>query len=174
MNDRLEDFVRDHRDEFDMLEPDLELWQGVEKKMKRGRKHTFRYYLSRTAAVAAIFVLSLFAQKYIFKHDVTKNIPELAEAEHYYSGLINAKLEEVKPFLSEFPDIKTELDNDLGELDSVYSSLRNDLKDNVANQEVIEAMIENYRLRIDILEEMLQFLGKNDEDNTDHDNSLDV
>ena len=66
--------------------------------------------------------------------------------------------------LTEFPEIKAELDSDLFELDSVYKSLRKDLNDNVANQEVIEAMIENYRIRIDILEEMMFFLGKQNKD----------
>ena len=44
------------------------------------------------------------------------------------------------------------------ELDSVYISLKSDLKDNIANHEVIEAMIQNYRLRISILEESYNFV----------------
>ena len=40
--------------------------------------------------------------------------------------------------------------------------MKADLKDNVANQEVIEAIIENYRLRIAILEELLTELKPED------------
>jgi 3-hydroxyacyl-CoA dehydrogenase len=50
----------------------------------------------------------------------------------------------------------------MSELDSLYSALKADLKDNVANQEVIEAIIENYRLRIAILEELLAELKPQD------------
>lgn len=171
MNDRLEDFVRDHRNDFDCIEPDVDLWQGIQNKMEGKRKHRIGFYASRVAAVAAIFIVSFIVQRFVFnEHNTTKNIPELVEAENYYTGLISAKLEEVKPMLTEFPEIKSELDSDLSELDKVYSSLREDLKDNVANQEVVEAMIENYRLRIDILEEMLHFLDRQNSDKNNHNN----
>lgn len=172
MEDRLEKFVMEHRDEFDVLEPTDALWQGIEKKMKKGKTRSIRFYASRVAAVAAIFVVSFMVQKFFFNQgNIYKEIPELAEAENYYSGLINAKLEEVKPMLNEFPDIEEELEYDLSELDSVYESLQEDLKDNVANQEVIEAMIENYRLRIDILEEMMHFLERQNENNYKRNNT---
>ena len=67
--------------------------------------------------------------------------------------------------LAEYPSLEDELETDLSELDSIYISLKSDLNDNVANHEVIEAMIENYRLRISILEDMLGFLkSQMDED----------
>lgn len=172
MEDRLEKYVLQHRDEFDLMEPTDALWQGIEKKMKKGKRYSIRFYASRVAAVAAIFVVSFMVQKLFFSQsDIYKEIPELAEAKNYYSGLIVAKLEEVKPMLNEFPDIEQELEYDLTELDSVYRSLQEDLKDNVANQEVIEAMIENYRLRINILEEMMLFLERQNENNYKRNNT---
>lgn len=165
MKDKLEDFVRENRQEFDMIEPNASLWDGIDNKMNKSKTRGLKFYISRVAAVAAIFVVSFILQKQFILNDKHQQIPELVEAENYYSGLINAKLEEVSPMLTEFPGIKAELDSDLFELDSVYKSLRKDLNDNVANQEVIEAMIENYRIRIDILEEMMFFLGKQNEDN---------
>lgn len=166
MKDRLEEFVRGHSQEFDILEPNEALWGSIEKKLDKGKKVKFSYYLSRAAAVAAIFALSFMVQQYFFREkNKVAEIPELKEAEMYYTGLIDAKLQEIKPFLAEYPEIEQEMEADLSELDSVYNGLRNDLKDNVANQEVLEAMIENYRMRIEILEEMLHFLDKNSDDN---------
>jgi len=83
-------------------------------------------------------------------------IPELQEAELYYSGLISEKLEEIKPILANCPGIEEELNVEMSGLDSLYTDLKTDLKDNIANQEVIEAIIENYRLRITILEDLLK------------------
>ena len=40
------------------------------------------------------------------------------------------------------------------ELDKIYKGLKNDLKDNVSNEEVIEAMIQNFRLKLQLLEEI--------------------
>ena len=53
------------------------------------------------------------------------------------------------------PSLQEELNFDMTELDRVYIELKDDLKDNMANQEVVEAIIENYRLKISILEDLL-------------------
>jgi hypothetical protein len=178
MKDRLEDFVRQHRDEFDMFEPAPEVWGKIEKSIKPRRTIRWSYYLSRAAVVALIIGASLIGQRIWIEKgnrgagktaDVEIDIPELKEAEMYYTGMINAKLQEVKPYLTEYPSLEEELHTDLSELDSIYVSLKNDLKDNVANHEVIEAMIQNYRLRINILEDMLMFLqAEETEDNTNN------
>jgi hypothetical protein len=52
----------------------------------------------------------------------------------------------------------------MSELDSVYIDLKADLKDNMANQEVIEAIIENYRMKISILEDLLKQIDPEDDE----------
>jgi hypothetical protein len=49
-------------------------------------------------------------------------------------------------------------------LDSIFSNIKKDLKDNVATQEVVEALIQNYRIKIRILEDM-PILLKEDKNN---------
>jgi len=50
----------------------------------------------------------------------------------------------------------------MSHLDSLCTEIKKDLKDNVANQEVIEALIQNYRIRIRLLEDMLTILKENE------------
>ena len=177
MKDRLEEFVRSHSAEFDLHEPDPKLWKKIEKGIVPKRKLAWGYYLSRAAAVIFLIGATLIAQRIWMKSDhkstnnkvakVEIDIPELKEAEMYYTGIINSKLKEVEPLLSEYPSMEKELKTDLSELDSIYLDLKNDLRDDIANHEVIEAMIQNYRLRISILEDMLEFLeSKNQEEKT--------
>jgi hypothetical protein len=170
MKDRFEEFVRGHSQEFDMHEPDAAMWNKIVEKIEPKKTIRWRYYLSRAAVILVLIGASLIGQRIWIGHghgirqksaDVELNIPELNEAEMYYTGMINAKLAEMKPLLNEHPSLEKEMNSDLSELDSVYKSLKNDLKDDVANQEVIEAMIQNYRLRISILEDMLNFLEAN-------------
>jgi hypothetical protein len=175
MGNRFEEFIRDNREEFDFREPDPKLWKKIEANIKPRRVIDWKFIVSRAAAVLIIFAASYMV------HDLIDNngrillgrklqqkpakeiiIPELQEAELYYSGLINEKLEEIKPILTSCPGIEEELNTDMSELDSLYSDLKKDLKDNVANQEVVEAIIENYRLRIAILEELLTTLKPED------------
>ena len=69
-------------------------------------------------------------------------------------------------------DQTTVINFDLVELDEVFEELKNDLKDDSDNEEVIEAMIQNYRLKLQILNEMLEQLNKankDEENSNEHD-----
>ncbi len=175
MSDKLEKFIRANSSEFDFQEPAPELWKGIETTISPKKVIPWKYYVSRAAVVILLIGASMVAQRAWMNRGMSKpekvadfevDIPELREAEMYYSGMINAKLEEVKPMLSNYPTLEEELNTDLSELDSIYSGLKSDLKDNIANHEVIEAMIQNYRLRISILEDMLNFLVSQNEDSS--------
>jgi hypothetical protein len=175
MRDKFEDFICDHGAEFDFHEPDPKLWKGIEKEIAHKKVVKWRFYLTRAAVVALIFGASIIVQQLWLKKDIgasqkmksaSVEIPELKEAEVYYSGLISEKMKEVKPLLTKNPSLEKELNTDLTELDSIYSGLKTDLKDNIANNEVIEAMIQNYRLRISILEDMLTYLKSENENDS--------
>ena len=87
---------------------------------------------------------------------------ELAEVQAYYARQISDKETEIYKYSAFDPTIKSQLKIEFNQLDSIYSSLRSDLKDNIDNREVVEAMIQNYRIRLEILENMLQQLKGNE------------
>ena len=84
-----------------------------------------------------------------------QNNPQLKETEIYYNNLVNSLYKEATPLLTNNPDVRKELNNDLSHLDSICIDLKKDLKDNISNQEVVEALIRNYRIKIRILEDMV-------------------
>ena len=49
---------------------------------------------------------------------------------------------------------------DLEAMDKAFAELKGDLEDNVDNEEVVAAMMENYQLKLRILEEILSELEK--------------
>jgi hypothetical protein len=175
MENRFEEFIRNNREAFDTRDPDPALWKKIEADIKPRRVINWKTIVSRAAAVLIIFAASymvheiinrdrsdLAGRKVQQKQGKEIIIPELQEAELYYSGQISEKLEAIKPILANCPGIEEELDYEMKGLDSLYTDLKKDLKDNIANQEVIEAIIENYRLRIAILEELLTELNPED------------
>ena len=87
---------------------------------------------------------------------------ELTEVKAYYSTKISERENEIYKYTAYNPDIKKQIRNEFIQMDSIYSSLRKDLKDNINNKEVVEAMIQNYRIRLDILENMLQQIKGNE------------
>jgi hypothetical protein len=93
---------------------------------------------------------------------VTSQASQLKETEIYYNNLVNSIYSKAEPMLTANPEIQKELVTDFSHLDSICSDIKKDLKDNVANQEVVEALIQNYRIKIQLLEDMLTMLKEND------------
>jgi hypothetical protein len=168
MDDKFKKFITDHHEEFDFREPDPGVWRKIEANIRVKREISWRVIFTRAAAVVLIFAASYALNEWI--HNMKKEgisversskskkdnaIPGLKEAEAYYTNLVNQKLDELKPIMVNCPSLEKELNLDMSELDSVYIDLKADLKDNMANQEVVEAIIENYRLKIRILEDLL-------------------
>jgi hypothetical protein len=166
MDERFEDYIRDHRDDFDFREPDPRMWKKIEANVRVNGNFHWKLFLKRAAIVIIIFAASFVANEMFHRiggggfraHQLMKDkksdIPRLNEAEAYYTNLVNQKLDELKPLLAKCPVLNEDLKYDMSELDSTYNDLKKDLKDNMANQEVIEAIIENYRMKIAILENL--------------------
>ncbi len=166
MKDKLEQFVLNNRQEFDTGEPGPDLWARIERNMGQEKKFRLQWkqVISRAAIILFLFGTAFLLSEVIHRNDSTltgaqkintHKIPELAEAEAYYTSMVKSKMQEMKIYLADHPDVKNELDEEFSELDSLYQSLKSDLNDNIANQEVIEAMIQNYRLKLEILEDIL-------------------
>ncbi|NOZ47557.1 MAG: hypothetical protein GXO79_12370 [Chlorobi bacterium] len=172
MKDKLEKFIAENRDEFDVYEPNQKIWENIKKNSSNRKKLiiNYRMILVRIAAILIIFFSSYYFHDFMQNREKKRVsmkskienkflvIPELAETEAFYSSQVSAKLEELKIYTSNDPEIAHDVQYDLSELDSVYSDIKGDLKDNIANGEVIEALIQNYRLKLKILEDLLEQL----------------
>ncbi len=192
MSERLEDYVKKHRDDFDLLEPNAALWNKIETKLEPKLKRRNLNILWKAAAVIIVFGLSFWAQiqisdkpQTITQHNIhtinpeiaqapeteeapvvtpaaeNKLIPEFAETEKYYNRKVNSTMKELKVYLVKYPDVATDMKKDLAELDSVYRTLKRDLGDNVAQEEIISAMIQNYRMKLQLLEDIKSELERN-------------
>jgi len=184
--DKLEKYILDHREQFDDQEPDPAIWEKIDTRKSPVIRINWKDIAWKAAAVAAIFVSSYFFHDYMSsrknsshnllgenKEETSPMVRELIEAEAYYTSLIELKKDEVFRLTASHPEIRYEIDMEMVDLDRVFSELKDDLKDNADNEEVIEAMIQNYRLKLDILEEMLLQLNQiNDNQNeNDHENA---
>ena len=178
-NDDLKKFVSEHRQEFDFREPDPAIWDRIKqqseekeiRKPKKGRVINLQQVLYRAASVAAIAVISIGVYEYFDRevhttHTVAEAvetttdeellIPELQEVEHYYSAEIDKRMQELSKFTATDAELKEDVTTDMAELDEAYAELKEDLKEAVATEEIIEAMVQNYRLKLEILEQMLE------------------
>ena len=170
--DKFEQHIKKIRQDLDLYNPPSDLWSRIEKELKKDKSNKWKWI-----SVAAMVILVLGAAILIkpsFKQSINNQglgnaeglnlaSPQLGETEIYYNNLVRSLYQEAAPLLTTNPEIEKELNDDLSRLDSICSDIKRDLKDNVANQEVVEALIQNYRIKIRLLEDILNLLKENDD-----------
>lgn len=165
--DKLEKHIKSVRESMDIHDPDPGLWSRIEKDLP-GRERNLGTLLWKAAAVIIVIGAGLTLTFRTLESYGLKNNPEMKlvrETDMYYNNLIISMYEEAEPMLTSNPDVRSELTEGMNELDSLSKQIREDLHDRVANREVIEALIHNYRLRIELLEDMLAVMRKAEESN---------
>jgi hypothetical protein len=162
--DELEKHIKGIRDEMDIREPGPGLWARIESGLP-GRQRSLRSHLWRAAAAVIVAGAALAVIAGMLRTSERLNDPQVAEVKEtyrYYDDKIRSLYEEAEPLMTVYPEISNELTLGLTELDSFSAQIIRDLNDNIASNEVLEALISNYRLRIELLEDMLRLMKEHD------------
>ncbi len=178
--EKIEEYIRKNREELDRYNPSGEVWKGIRKGM-HGRRIIAARWLTAAAMIVVVFGTAVLFYVAGNRRDeafasgnnealIMKANPQLRETEIYYDNLVNDLYSEATPLLTSHPDVEKELMNDLSQLDSICADIKKDLRENIANQEVIEALVNNYRIKIRILEDMLDVLQQNENNPGKNDN----
>lgn len=96
----------------------------------------------------------------ITEQQVVSKTSDFEEAEQFYQVKVQEQLHKIQQVAYYDETLQSEVQYDLAELDSAYVELKRDLRQGMANEEIIEAMIQTHRLKLHILEEVLQELEK--------------
>ena len=179
--DKLEKFILENKEEFAAPTPDV--WAKIEKRKpkKKGLVISLQFILSRAAAVVLIFFSSYYVHDYRAQQKAIQETPaketatennteynQLKEAEFYYVSEIRDKSNEFYSLTKNSPSVQADIKSDLAELDAIFLELKKDLNDNANNQEVVEAIIVNYMLKLEILEDMLEQIKRTKSTNNDY------
>lgn len=168
--DPLEQFILQHRDAFDSETPDLRVWAAVDQALPATNKGkvihvSWRRHFLQIAASLALLVTGLsiglwyghktgVAQSGMSMSEVSD---EYAELEQYYIRDISSKREKLNTLVSHRDE---DLNEDLEQMDHVMVELREELA-NVPpgnREQVVRAMIENYKAKAAILSRVLEHL----------------
>lgn len=178
--DHLKDFVQQHRDEFDAMNPpDLDFRNVL--RDETGAKGPRMIPITWLYRVAAIFVLVLGVGAFWvlssknsepsetiaaeesdeMKTDfsLSELSPEMAELEKYYTSELTSKQKELEAL--GYGDAITE---ELALLDQEFADLKAELGGNVDNHLIVNEMVKNYKLKLDLLESVLMDLQENYDD----------
>jgi len=155
--DKLEQFIIDNKGQFDEPRKPEEGWDKIQKKLDRKQPDWTVYW--KVAAVV-FFISSLVLATLLMTRDVNTS-PVLANQpdtfEDFYFRQINQKMSEYTALVD--ASQRDELFQDLADFDSAYSELRASFED-LQSEEIAEAMLENLRLRILILNEQIELIRR--------------
>ena len=211
--DKLEKFVRDHRDDFDDEMPPAGAWEQVQTQLpvKQTRIITLRSF-TRVAAIVVIGIIGagllyyfstnlntpIISETHVVRDTLQKNLRPLPEtkqqattqgthtlvqhpkhivntktAEHinekqfpdelkemqaYYTLQIENRRTEILRITSSDPEVAAQLSSEFSDIDRVNNDLKKDLHDGINNQEVVEAIVLNYKSCLETLDAMLEQL----------------
>ena len=164
MKDNLEEFIREHRDEFDSYTPAENMWPIVDKKLRHKHRRIGKTYYAATASL--LLILGSFL--WFMKHTDTRNIPqvsqevvvtpEIKDAEVYYTSLVETKRTEVKQMCTAYPDVCKDFEAEIDTLHALYGQLKIEYKNSNGNEAVLQAMIQNLQMQVQLLSTQFQVI----------------
>ena len=164
----LETFLTENRSQLDAAVPDLRVWSNIERALPAGQPAmrvlhvNFGRQLMRAAAAIALIITCFSAGMWYARNGSADGMAmgevsnEYAELEDYYRRDISAKQEKLASFASQNDPVL----DDLAQLDNMMAELKHELA-NVPEgnrEQVIRAMIDNYKAKTAILEKVLEHI----------------
>ena len=160
----LEEFIKNHREEFDNKQPREKLWERIESDLDQS--HRDYRWLWKAAVVVLLAVCGYLVwernQQTPADAPLASDMmvdPEFLETELYYTQLITEQRMMVDQYDLDDPQLKENFKRDLASLDTMYQELKLEYVE-TSNEAVLEAMIGNLQLRMELLNQQLQILAQ--------------
>jgi hypothetical protein len=159
----IEEIIRENRNIFDEKEPidghlDRFNWKLEKRLHSNDSKRSIVPYLLRAAVVTLLVTLSsLWTWDHFIRSDngtmaLGDVSPQYREVENYYVHQVNLMEGELQSAdFSTNPEQKDMLQNELKSMDSTYVQLKKELKANPNDERIINAMIEHYQTKVEVL-----------------------
>lgn len=169
----LKRFIEDNEAEFNNEIPSENVWKGIKKETSKRKTISLWVW----AAAASVVIISSIGFYFTQHQDTEVSIAiettpkdpieqEIKEMEVYYTSQINEKIVEAR----KFEDSEVFLE-EIDFLKEEYKTLEKEMEVGANREVVLQAMIENYKVRLQLLEDLLEEL-KEDTKSTSNETSL--
>lgn len=167
--EKLEKYIVDNREDFDCAVPNLKVWAAIDKTLEEqqsGKRVRMWRYLRVAAAAAILLVVGGIGGVYLNDNfndkqgAIAQLAPEHADLEKYYTEQVEQK---TKQLVSLQIDGYVNVQEDLKKLDDTFVELLQEYQKLPpgSGDLVIQAMLENYQAKLDILERVLEKVYEN-------------
>ncbi len=153
----LKDFLEKNKSKFDVYEPKSgheDQFMAKLKNHKTPEKASFlKQYYKKLLIAASVSILLTLGFQY-FKFEKQKRVVNtgIQENERYFSQIIKAEISQIKK--DETPETQKVFKDAMKQIDQLETAYQQLIKDYKINQDkyILNAMIENFQQRIDILQ----------------------
>ncbi|MCW3804965.1 hypothetical protein [Plebeiibacterium marinum] len=166
MENNFNKYIKNNRESFNDLTPPANMWERISDNIPAKKDHSHKKLIFSISSAAAFLTVTLLAYHFLVRAPYSKPqsfYSEIQETERYYNNILANKKETIYKLTGNTPEIKQDIETELALLDSAMVELKNDLKDGISNTEVVEAMVQNYRMKLKILEDILKYLKPKEE-----------
>jgi hypothetical protein len=159
----IEEIIRNNKDLLEGSEPmeghfERFNWKLEKRLHKNATKRSILPYLLKAAVVTILVTLSSlwtwdnFIRPSSQRMTLGQVSPQYKEVENYYVHQVNLMESEiVNTDMKDNPEQKLVLENEMKSMDSVYVQLQKELKVNPNDERIINAMIEHYQTKLEVM-----------------------
>lgn len=166
--DQFEKHIRNNKAVFDDHRADREkIWANIASHLHEERPKVIPLWKSPMLRIAASILILLGISGAIgfnfFANTTTENqfvSQELQDIDMHYQGLVSYQVQLVQNNSQLSDADKEEFLSFMVELDAEYEQLKLEMQNNLDNEQVLEAIVANYRKRIELIENLLQQLNE--------------
>lgn len=176
--DYFEKHIRDNKALFDEHKADrAKMWSKIELELSNTEPKAVPLWKSPILRVAASVVLLLLLSFLIGITVYDSQQPggqsnmvsqELMDIDMHYSNLVQHQVQLVKDHPDLSQEDKEEFLSFMDELDEEYEVLKLEMQKNLSNERVLEAIIGNYKKRIELIENLLRQINDSKMINDDY------
>lgn len=159
--DKLEQFIKDHKEELDSEFNPEKNWNKIEKKISRSKRNNFSIWMI-AASIMLLLSLGWLVYDRIQLNDqihalenLSVNNKPYSEIESYYKQNITEKTALVSQISKEK---NININTDLKSLNKKYEDLKMQIENQGPHPQLVNAMIQNLQTQIEILEQQLNIL----------------
>ena len=168
MEERLKNFARANKREFDEAEPPFGVWEKIEKELdakklmavKNARVVRLSLLFKLAASITIVVAAGIFLWQYQYRQatDLANIDPALAKQQLHYASEIESKVNELKSLENKEPQLYSEFSSEIRKMEESYQKLQNDLPNSPNQEETVKAMIRNLQIQTEVLNQQLNVI----------------
>lgn len=168
MSNKLEEYVKGHRKDFDLDSPTDALWGRIAVELDQNQKKKPLKIQAWMGIAASLIVMMGVTFLYI-NHNQSKSVeiadinPGYAKKEMRFASMIEQKRDSLQLYAQENPVLYKKFSGDIEKLDADYENLKKELQSSPNPRFIVKAMVKNLELQLEVINQQLSIINEVDQ-----------